>query len=208
MPRGMKKLLLLCTFFSVSAVYSQELRLKGVMGGIAYSWPDEIRIGGVPEAHWESTFRTGAIAGCGIELSSKYLSFEMDALFFQKGWRIKNFYWDVFTGYTYYRLNEVGFPVLFKMSLLSGTSPYLLGGYEFSFVLSHKKDGKDLAKETKKTDSSLVLGLGFRKKIEKSFLFIEGRYHLGLQHLSKDWDFWYFPYRQMRSFVLMIGFSI
>jgi len=203
-----RHIIFLLFFVSVSAAYSQEFKFIGVMGGIAYSWPDEIRIGGVPEAHWEPYFRTGAVVGCGVGFSSKYLALEIDALFFQKGCRIKNFYWHVFGGYTYYRLNELSFPLLYKISFLSGTSPYLLVGYEISFVLSHKENGKDLIGETKKTDSSLVLGVGFRKKIEKHFLYIEGRYHMGLQHLSKDWDFWYFPYRQMRSFVILAGFSI
>jgi len=204
----MKRLLFLSIIIlSASAAYSQEFSFIGVMGGITFSWPDEISIGGVPEAHWESTFRTGAIAGCAVGFSSKYLALEIDGLFFQKGCRIENFYWDIFRGYTYYRLDEISFPLLFKINLLSGTSPYFLGGYEFSFILSHKGDGKDLTQETKKTDSSLILGVGFRQKIEKGYFYIEGRYQMGLQPLSKDWDFDYFPFREIRSFVLMAGFS-
>ncbi len=204
----MKRLLFLTLFvLSVSAAHSQEFSFIGVTGGITYSWPDEISIGGAPENHWESTFRTGAIAGLAVGYSSQYLTLEIDGLFFQKGCRIKNFYWDEFGGYTDYRLNEISFPLLFKINLLSGTSPYFLGGYEFSFVLSHKGYGRDLTPETKKTDSSLIIGVGFRKKIEKGFFYVEGRYHLGLQHLSKDWDFDYFSFREIRSFVLVAGFS-
>lgn len=209
MYKELKKFIFLFPIFLlVSRAYPQEYRFIGVMGGLTYSWPDEISIWGIPEAHWEETFRIGAVAGCGVGYSSKYLAFEINALFFQKGCRIRNFYGDTFVGYTYYRLNEISFPLLFKISLFSGTSPYLLGGYELAFVLSHKENGKDLTNETKKTDNSLILGAGFRQKIEKIYFYIEGRYHWGLQHLSKDGDYYYFPYRQMRSFVLLVGFSI
>jgi hypothetical protein len=214
MYKKLKKFAFLFVIFLLSSrAYPQEYKFIGVMGGLAWSWPDEISMGGIPEAHWEETYRLGAVAGCGIGYSSKYLAFEIDALFFQKGCRIANYYWDDFMGYTYYRLNEVSLPLLFKLSPFSGTSPYFLGGFEFAFVLSHKENGpgdhrRDLTQETKKTDSSLILGAGFRQKIEKIYFYVEGRYHYGLRHLNKDGDYYNFPYRQMRSFVLLVGFSI
>jgi hypothetical protein len=214
MDKGWKGfILLLPVFLLVSRAYPRDYRFIGLMGGLAYSWPDEISIWGIPESHSEETFRLGSVAGCGVGYSSKYLAFEINALFFKKGCRIGTYYWDTFVGYTYYRLNEISFPLLFKISPFSGTSPYLLGGYEFAFVLSHKESGrggfgKDLTKETKKTDYSLILGAGFRQKIEKIFFYVEGRYFYGLQHLNKDGGYYYFPYRQMRSFVLLVGFSI
>ena len=208
-------ILLLPMLLLFSKAYPQEYKFMGVMGGLTYSWPDEISAwGGIPESHVEETFRLGGAAGCGIGYSSKYLAFEINALLFQKGCRIGTYYWDgLFLGYTYFRLNELSFPLLFKMSLFSGTSPYFLGGYELAFVLSHKKSDptgrtEDLTKKTKTTDHSLILGAGFRQKIEKIFFYVEGRYYYGLQHLNKDGDYYYFPYKQMRSFVVMVGFSI
>lgn len=214
MHKSLKKFVYTFSIFLLfSMAYPQEYKFIGVMGGLSWSWPDEISIMGIPEAHWEETYRLGAVAGLGVGYSSKYLAFEVDALFFQKGCRIASYYWDTFLYYTYYRLNEISFPFLFKMSLFSGTSPYFLGGYELAFVLSHKERGpvgyeQDLSKNTKKTDHSLILGAGFRQRIEKFFFYIEGRYHYGLQHLNKDADYGHFPYRQMRSFVLLVGFSI
>lgn len=209
MVKELKKSIFLFSVILLSSrAYPQEYKFIGVMGGLAYSWPDVTSRWGVLESHPEETFRLGAAAGCGVGYSSKYLAFEIDALFFQKGCRIHDDY-----GTTYYRLNEISFPFLFKMSLFSGTSPYFLGGYELAFVLSHKESGpadyeQDLSKHTKKTDHSLILGAGFRQKVERIFFYIEGRYHVGIQHLNKGRDFDYFPYRQMRSFVLMVGFSI
>lgn len=151
MSAQMKCLFLAAFLLSVSGAYAQEMRLIGFMGGMAFSWPDEIRIGGA--GHSESTFRTGAVVGLGIGWSSRYMSIEVEGLFSQKGCRIKNFYGSDFIGYTYYRLNELSFPVLFKLNLLSGTSPYFLGGFEYSFVLSHRKRDNlyniNLTKDTK-----------------------------------------------------------
>jgi hypothetical protein len=213
MTKRLKMIILLASVLGLaSRVYPQEYRLFSIMGGLTCSWADEISIGGIPENRWEKRFRLGAAAGCGVGYYSRYLGIEINALLVQKGCRVATYYWNDFLGYTHYKLDEISLPLLFKLSLFSGTSPYFIGGYELAFVLSHKESGpggyrRDLTKQTKKTDNSLIVGMGFRKKVPKGFAFIEARYHLGLQRLSKDWDFWHFPYRQLRSFVLLVGFS-
>jgi opacity protein-like surface antigen len=201
----MKKLLFLfMIFLFVSAAHSQEFKF---MGGIAFSKPDQIMQPAITEFRLNAASKAGFLAGGGVELSlTKNIAFEIDGLYFQKGCKIKFYELGQFLSYLNYELNELTFPVLLKISIFQGTSPYMLGGGEFAFVLSHKADGHDLAQETKKTDYGLVLGVGFRKKIEKVFIFIEGRYQIGLQDLSRG-EGYYLPFKKITSFVLMSGFS-
>ncbi len=196
-------------FLLVSQAYSLELKF---LGGLTYS--ESNRVGGmlIPGEQLKgSSSRTGFLFGAAAEFSlAKHISFEMDALYFQKGCTIKFHYGGIGT-YDHsenYKLEELSFPLLAKISLLPGTSPYVLGGAEFSFVLSHSADGYSLTQQTKKTDYGLVFGVGFSKKLKKSSFFIEARYHLGLQSLSKVESFYYFHYEKTRSLVLLLGFSI
>jgi opacity protein-like surface antigen len=203
----MKKFLfLILSAVLVSGAYSYEFK---IMGGITFSKPDQVMQPAIPEYRLNAASKTGFLAGGGVELSlTKNIAFEIDGLYFQKGCKIKVYDLGQFSNYINFEFNELSFPVLLKISIFSGTSPYILGGGEFAFVLSHKLDGwYDIAQETKKTNYGLVFGVGFRKKIEKIFIFIEGRYHIGLQDLSRGEGYYYLPFKKIRSFVLMSGFS-
>jgi opacity protein-like surface antigen len=201
-----RSLFLFLIFLFVSVAYSQEFKF---MGGITFSKCDRLVQDVFAEITYKAAFKTGFLAGGGVELSlTKNIAFEIDGLYFQKGCKIKVYDLGQFSNYINFEFNELSFPMLLKISIFSGTSPYILGGGEFAFVLSHKLDGwYDIAQETKKTDYGLVFGVGFRKKIEKIFIFIEGRYHIGLQDLSRGESYYYLPFKKIRSFVLISGFS-
>jgi opacity protein-like surface antigen len=178
------------------------------MGGITFSKSDRLIQIYAPEVTYKATFKTGFLAGGGVELSlTKNIAFEIDGLYFQKGCRIKFYYLGQFQDSINYEFNELGFPVLLKISIFPGTSPYILGGCEFAFVLSHKWDGYDIGVEANKTNYGLIFGAGFRKKIEKMFIFVEGRYHIGLQDVSRGESIYSFFEDKIRSFVLMSGSS-
>jgi len=143
----------------------------------------------------------GFVAGGGIEFSlARNVVLEADALFLQKGSKIR--YEMSSLGPFMARINELSIPVLVKVLLKPGTSPYIVGGGEFAFVLT---DGP------KSIDYGLVVGIGFRKQLKKASMSIEARYHHGLQDMRPDnLIFSYFPagLRKMRVFVFMLGFSI
>ncbi len=125
---------------------------------------------------------------------------EADALFFQKGSRIR-YEMSAIEPFMA-RINELSIPVLVKVFFKPGTSPYILGGGEFAFVLT---DGP------KSVDYGLIGGIGFRKQLNNIGISLEARYHHGLQDMRPDnLIFSVFPtgLRKMRVFVFMLVFSI
>jgi hypothetical protein len=191
--RKLAFLLMLGLFVSVA--YPVELK---VMGGIDFSKSTEPIGGAWPGSSPDPTaeYGLGAIAGGGVEFSlTKHVAIEVDGFYFQKGSAIEVRELGVLNIHEMVRLNELSFPVLLKVCLRPGTSPYLVGGAEYAFVLS---------KGPKDTDYGLVFGAGFRKKVKRAFLSIEGRYHLGLQDTLTEESI----LRELRVFVLMMGFSI
>lgn len=148
-------------------------------------------------------FGTGLAAGGGIEFSlTRNLAIEADALFIQKGSRIRVEDMGMPIGHSMARINELSIPVLVKVVLKPGTSPYILAGGEFAFVLT---DGP------KSVDYGLIGGIGFRKQLNNVGMSIEARYHHGLQDMRPDnLTVSDFPtgLRKMRGFVFMLGFSI
>jgi hypothetical protein len=200
-----RSLFLFLIFLFVSASYSQEFKF---MGGITFSNEGLVE-SRLSEFTFKAAFKTGFLAGGGVELPlTKNIAFEIDGLYFQKGCKVKIYDFGQFQEDINIELNELSFPVLLKISIFPGTSPYILGGGEFAFFLSHKVNGRDIPQEAKKkTNYGLVFGIGFRKQIEKIFIFIEGRYHIEVQTPSRGENFYYFYEGKTRSFVLMGGFS-
>jgi len=177
----------------VSGAYPLEFK---ILGGIDLSKSTE-PFGGVwSEVYPVAKYGAGAILGGGIEFPlTQNIALEVDGFYFQKGCRLELKYFDVVIGHKMERMNELSFPVLLKICLRPGTSPYLLGGGEFAFVLSNGP---------KRTDYGLVFGVGFRKQLKRTCLSIEGRYHHGFQDTLTDSSI----LRKMRVFALMVGISI
>ena len=145
----------------------------------------------------------GFAAGGGIEFSlTRNIAIEADALFIQKGSRIIYEDMGMPIGHSMARINELSIPLLVKVLLKPGTSPYILAGGEFAFVLT---DGP------RNVDYGLIGGIGFRKQLKNVGMSIEARYHHGLQDMRPDnLSVSDFPagLRKMRGFVFMLGFSI
>jgi len=163
----------------VSGAYAQKINLIGGMSlsrydveGLVYAPPP---FGPV----WR--YNSGFIGGMGIEFKVfKFLRFEVDALYFQKGSNYGLMPGDKII----YNLNTISFPLLFKFSFLPDSFPYILAGGEFSIILSHKRDGLDLT--DKKSDYGIILGVGNNIKILRASFFIEARYHIGLSDINRD----------------------
>ena len=129
----------------------------------------------------ECNHRLGFLAGGGVEISlSPSVSLELDGLYFQKGCQVR------FTGSGLkndYELDVVSGVALLRVGFLTGKSLYILGGGEFSFILSHQMNGLDIERDYDKNDYGIILGGGYELKIAGMSFFVEGRYHIGLNNI-------------------------
>lgn len=197
----MKKVLVVVFLLSLAALaYPTEFK---IIGGLSLSksieplGPDDVIYLYPPHP----LTGAGTIAGGGVEFSlTRNLAIEADVLFFQKGTRIYFELSPVPPGMA--RINELSIPVLFKLRLKPGTTPYILGGGEFAIVLTHGPNS---------IDYGLVGGIGLRMQVNKIGLSLEARYHHGLQDLRPEdvvipsGSTWV---RKMRIIAIMLGFSI
>jgi hypothetical protein len=190
-----KILILLMIGVSVSTAFPAEVR---ILGGISFSRSSEpLAASPIPEVYIEAASLTGAAAGCGIVFTlEKFIALEVNGLFMQKGTAVVSRWMDgTLIGTEALRVNELSIPVLFRVAPWPETGPYLLGGGELAFVLT---------RGPRKIDHGFVFGGGFRKKVQSMAISIEGRYHLGGRDLMTDGS----PLRKMRSFVVLVGFSL
>jgi len=167
---------------------------------------------------YEISNKKGFLFGCGIEFAlARNVSIEIDGLYFQKGSRIQKFYshLEIYVCPQNYTLHVISIPLLLNIKFLSGSLPYILGGGEFSFIISHwytnilngeRRDSLNITENTRKFDYGLIIGGGFEIKTEKCSYFIEGRYYQGLRDIIKgsiDWES-----TKTRSVALILGFKI
>jgi hypothetical protein len=102
-------------------------------------------------------------------------------------------------------MNAVTVPVLLKLKILPGSTPYIFGGGEVGYILNGKatytytsngetqKGEEDLLKKDangetalNQIDYGLVFGGGFELNLGGLKFTIEGRYHMGLANLFKQ----------------------
>lgn len=154
--------------------------------------------------------RMGPMGGIGFEIGSQF-SFEFDLMYMPKGVKFQGTYdataegggkvdFDVDVA-----MNAVSAPVLIKIKLLRGTTPFLFGGGEVGYILNGKmtysftsngetqKGEEDLLKKDEngetalnRIDYGLVFGGGFELNLGGVKFTIEGRYHMGLANLFKQ----------------------
>ena len=224
----MKKvhIILLCVFtflyiVSLSGAYAHEI--KFMLGGNLSKY--EIS----PEVYYDSVLgdnytyeirsKKGFLLGAGIEFNlTRNISLEVDALYLQKGTEAQKFYSliEIYLAPQKYTLHVVTLPILLKIRFLRGSSPYILGGHEWSLVLLHGVrpffDGQtgdriSVTESTETLESGLVYGGGFEIKLKKISFFIEARYHYGLNNIIKgnqiDWET-----AKTRTIVILAGFKI
>ncbi len=193
-----------------------------------YEISPEVYYGSVRGYEFEYTYEISNtirfLIGCGIEFAlTRNISIEIDGLYFQKGSSIQQLYSPLESGVELaiidlllsYNLEGISIPLLLKIKFLSGSSPYILGGGEFSFILSHEYqtiiegqtvDRTNIKEFTQSFDYGLVLGAGFEVKMETTSFFIEGRYYPGLRNIIKgsiDWES-----TKITSVAIILGFKI
>lgn len=174
-----------------------------LMGGLAQGTfeTSETEMEGIDLNDYKES-RSGYLGGLGFEMGSR-LALEIDLLYIQKGMKYAGDIPEAATGYSgtfsvTSEIAEASVPVLLKLRLLPGNTPYLLGGGEVGYILSHKVRYKaevegqqgtlsgteDALKGTNRLDYGVVLGAGFELNTFAIPLFIEARYHLGMADIA------------------------
>jgi len=192
-----------------------------VMGGMGLSTlaTSEIEGEGEDLDDWKQNL-WGPVLGIGIEVQ-KSLGFEIDALYIRKGMKLANSGTIEGTDYDLsvnVIVNQLSIPVLVKLNLMQGGPPYILAGGEVGLVLSAKavydiqatgysdSGSEDIKEDFKSMDFGLVAGVGHELNFLGYNIFLEARYHLGMQDLNADSEYaeaddWV----KSRSFVFVAG---
>ena len=217
--RAKRNSLFILLFLSIGLVfnssYAQEFKLMG--GGTLSKYSKAPAIGGIEGLGTDSLtrYKPGFLVGIGVEcVLTEKLAIEIEGLYFQKGSRF-NFSDLIWERKMDYFLNVLSFPVLLKFKILPESSPYILGGSEFSIILSHRSRAilgglkgpvEDAREKVKAYDFALVLGGGFEIVVKPVSFFIEARYHPGLRDISKDKL--YFASLKTSAVVILLGLKI
>jgi hypothetical protein len=176
-----------------------------IMGGVSISTYDVST--GSANIRWD--YKIGFSGGIGLERNlNPYMLLELDILYFQKGSRSESS--SAAESEAKHKLNVLSLPLLFRSKFLYDSSPYVVGGVEFSTILSHDivyqgQEHIDIKSNTPGFDFGFVFGCGYEIKIEDHlFFFIEGRYHLGSRNLVAN------PLeeetKKSRAVLVLIGF--
>lgn len=220
----MKKLIfILLSMAIVSETFAQEFKLLGGSNFSQYTFTPETYYGIDLESGLEfrrtSKLKKGVLVGAGIEFFfTRNIGVEIDLLYFQKGSKSEVFRQGVPYIKNEHSLEVFSVPLLLKVKLRPDSSPYILGGFEFSYIFSHNskisfvelpgqdRDETNLNERTQDFDFAVVLGGGFEIKMQGFSFFIEGRYHLGMRNIISN----YYPLESIKtkSEVLLFGFKI
>jgi len=197
----------------VSTAYAQEFKFIGGVNTSEYITGNPIYLVHSTDSYNKWEYKSGFLIGAGVEFSLiKKISIEIDVLYFQRGSKLKLI--DVPNWESKYSMDMISFPILIKIKPFPRPAPYILAGGEFSFILSHQlkiifEDNiivNDIEWRTKSCYTGLVLGAGFEIKLLKFLVFIEGRYHLGLNDIQKEPRNW--EYINTNTMALIIGLKI
>ena len=224
----MKKcLFIILIFIFASGAYAQQIKLIGGLNISNYSheWPRE-EIWAVDANFFRSPFRnnkTGFLAGIGTEFDlNDKIAVEVDVVYLQKGSTF-TYHTPIFTEITdTYHMTGASLPILIKTRFLPRPFPYIIGGGEFSIILSHSRKyietgeaggyfetEESILRHIKRFDFGLILGIGFEMKASKVSCFLEGRYNLGQRNLFTWHEYYaYPPTIKTCSLQILAGFKI
>ncbi len=195
-------------FRSVNAFAGGGVKL---MGGLSLG---NLNLSGDISQDEKKTSKMDFMGGLGFESGGR-IAIELDLLYSPGGAVIK----PVDTG-SKARLTMNGtaitIPVMLKMRLLRGTTPYVLAGGEIGYTLSQKLvttgiDGtqtgeKDIREDVNRLLYGVVFGGGVELQAGGVNLLLEARYRLGLSNLIKDADPGEYAKPTALSFLLGVKF--
>jgi len=156
---------------------------------------------------------TGPAAGIGYEIPlNEHFSIDVRFQYARKGASLDWFFRGQPQGTWTYKLFALSDATTLKYKVLSGSSPYLLGGYDLAWVFSHKLAGSggpaipssELKAATHDVDLGAVVGIGAELVLKGWTPFLEVRYNIGFLNLSNG-EFEYFPAARTRALLLIAG---
>ena len=156
---------------------------------------------------------TGPAAGIGYEVPwNEHFSIDVRFQYTRKGTSLDWFFRGQPQGTWTYKLFTLSDATTLKYKVLSGSSPYLLGGYDLAWVFSHKLAGSggpaipssELKAATHDVDFGAVVGIGAELVLKGWTPFLEVRYNIGFLNLSNG-EFEYFPATRTRALLLIAG---
>jgi opacity protein-like surface antigen len=195
-----------------SAVDLEFKRTAGIAWSRFSTPPSPIAI---PEVGYFLENRVTLVFGAGIVYRiTSHLSLDVTGEYIRKGTCVERRYWDTPLSTFTYDLRMLSVPFCLRYGLLRGSTPYVLGGFEVSYVIGHDLKyfpvGSDsgtvqkLGSSTRRIDFATVLGGGVEFVFKQWALFAELRYSAGLVNLSKSIAD--YPVVKTRTFSLQVGF--
>jgi len=175
-----------------------------IFGGLTLAEISHSYVPEIPEASPDRFMkpRTGFLGGIGYEIGSRF-GLEIDLLYFQKGVMFEGSVSQAVAGFSANfkataSIDELSVPILVKLRLLPAPTPYVICGGEIAYILSSKatyeynnitdgesQAGTEVYKEgVNRMDYGLVFGGGVEFKAGPVYVFIEGRYHIGLADIA------------------------
>lgn len=175
-----------------------------IFGGLTSAEISHSYVPEIPEANPDRFMkpRTGFLGGIGYEVGSRF-GLEIDLLYFQKGVMFEGSVSQAVAGFSANfeaaaSIDELSVPILVKFRLLPVPTPYVVCGGEIAYIMSSKavyeynnitdgesQAGTEVYKEgVNRMDYGLVFGGGIEFKAGSVYVFIEGRYHIGLADIA------------------------
>jgi opacity protein-like surface antigen len=199
----------------VSAIPASAVEFKTSVGIALSSYSQPPSPVAIPEARFllkdKITFGFG---GGFIYRITPHISLDVNGSYQQKGTRVDNRFMETLAGRYSYALRMLSAPVCLRYGLLRGSTPYVLGGFEVSYVIGHDvvyfpadSDSGTIQKlrpQTRRIDFAALFGGGGELILKHWILFAEIRFSAGLVNLSKSIAD--YPVIKTRSLSLQVGF--
>ncbi len=175
-----------------------------IFGGLTSAEISHSYVPEIPEASPDRFMKpkTGFLGGIGYEVGSRF-GLEIDLLYFQKGVMFEGSVSQAVAGFSANfeataSIDELSMPILVKLKLLPAPTPYVICGGEIAYIMSSKavyeynnitdsesQAGTEVYKDgVNRLDYGLVFGGGIEFKAGPVYVFIEGRYHIGLADIA------------------------
>ena len=157
---------------------------------------------------------TFGIGGGLVLWITPHFSLDANLEYLSKGTKVDSRLMETLVGAFSYNLRALNAPVCLRLGLLRGSTPYILGGFEVSYIIGHDVQyypvdsesgtSQKLLPHTRKIDFAALVGGGGELILKHWTLFAEIRFHAGLVNLSKSIAD--YPVIKTRSLSLQMGF--
>ncbi len=198
-----------------SSLAAKELEFKRVVGLSLARYSEMPQFASIPEGRFTMKDRILPAFGAGfIYRITPRLSLDVHGQFFKKGAKIDYHVNGERAGRYLYDLRSLSVPICLRYGFLPGSTPYILTGFEISYILSHTEkyfaEGETtgvinkLLPSTRKIDFCSVLGGGYEFIIGRHAYFFEVRWYAGLVNISRSVAD--YPDIKSRTLAIQVGY--